>query len=453
VTRVPRGAWFLTLALVLCTVAPVWAASRLSDEPKPLDATIVRPRSLLELGEPFLNTGPLSRGWHLPGGAVWQPSFLLFGTYRNAVQTFDDGKTRFSEWAHRLDVFGNLQLTGTERVLIGLRPFDRDNRTFSYELDPEHHFADHLDGNVEMVFFEGELGELLPNLDPRDKFSLDYGFSVGRQPLVLQDGILMNDIVDSVGIVRNSLHTPWTSGLRLDFFHGWGEIHRNDNRLDPSARLYAVEGSADVYWSSMTLDLIYLTSKERKGDGFYGGYGAVQRVNAFGQTFNATVRVNGSYAVDHETPATGTGVLFFTELSRTPNGTLDLVYLDAFWAIEQFSSAARGPEKGGALGRTGILFEAFELGRYGPPVRNDTNDAAGASLGYQRFFDQFRRQVILEVGGRKDTGGQGHDTVAVGGRIQQAVGSHVVLQADGFIGVVQDSKPSSGARGEFVFKF
>jgi hypothetical protein len=49
---------------------------------------------------------------------------VLFGTYRTAIQTFEDGTERYSEWANRLDMFANLQLSGTERVLIGMRPFD-----------------------------------------------------------------------------------------------------------------------------------------------------------------------------------------------------------------------------------------------------------------------------------------------------------------------------------------
>ena len=40
---------------------------------------------ILELGEPFLGTGPLDPGFEMPGGSVWQPSLLLYGTYRTAL--------------------------------------------------------------------------------------------------------------------------------------------------------------------------------------------------------------------------------------------------------------------------------------------------------------------------------------------------------------------------------
>ena len=104
--------------------AVVHPESRLSDEhvPLQLDAVPDRPKPLLEVGPPFLGTGRIGRGFTLPGGAVWRPSFLLFGGQRSGVSTVDDGRVRGSEWANRIDLFGNLALTGSERLVFGLRP-------------------------------------------------------------------------------------------------------------------------------------------------------------------------------------------------------------------------------------------------------------------------------------------------------------------------------------------
>ena len=78
----------------------VHAGSRLSDEhvPLQLDAVPDRPKPLLELGPPFLGTGRIGRGFRLPGGAVWRPSFVLFGGLRSGVSTIDDGTARNREW-------------------------------------------------------------------------------------------------------------------------------------------------------------------------------------------------------------------------------------------------------------------------------------------------------------------------------------------------------------------
>ncbi len=101
-------------------------AATYSDQPIPLQLDQVpdRPKPIVELGAPFLGTGPIPQGIELPTGAVWQPSFILFGTYRTALQTFDAGEESFTERVHRLDLYGNLQLSGTERLLVGIRPLD-----------------------------------------------------------------------------------------------------------------------------------------------------------------------------------------------------------------------------------------------------------------------------------------------------------------------------------------
>ena len=54
------------------------SGSRLSDYPFPLQVEDVpdRPSLLLELGEPFLGTGPLGPEIELPTGAMWRPSSL-----------------------------------------------------------------------------------------------------------------------------------------------------------------------------------------------------------------------------------------------------------------------------------------------------------------------------------------------------------------------------------------
>ncbi|HEY7555238.1 MAG TPA: hypothetical protein VIH18_10565 [Candidatus Binatia bacterium] len=429
------------------------AGSRLSDKPIPLDKTLERPPPLVELGDPFLGTGNLQKGFTLPGGAVWQPSLVLFGDYRSAVQTFSDGKKQFSEWANRLDIFANLQLTGTERVLLGLRPLDRDGRYFGYQFDSNAGFKRRLDGNLAMLFFEGDIGEMFPNLDLYDRQSLDYGFSVGRQPLLLQDGMLLNDTIDSIGIVRNSLHTPWTSGWRLNFYYGWNNVHRNDNKVDDSAQLVGLSTSADFYWSTMDLDVVYVPAGGKTGDGFYGGVGAIQRLVLFDTTLNTTFRVLGSSALNKSTPQTNNGALLFTQIGVTPLGTLDWLYLNAFWAIDKFSSAARGPEEGGPLGRTGLLFSAIGIGRYGSALGNQAENSAGLALGYQIFFSEFRRQLLVEVGARKDTKGTRQDALALGARVQQAIWRHLLLQLDAFVAGGRNRGPGYGGRTELVVKF
>ena len=140
--------------------------------------------------------------------------------------------------------------------------------------------------------------------------------------------------------------------------------------------------------------------------------------------------------------------------SWTPHHTEDLVYLNTFWAIDQFTSPARGPLMGSPLGQTGVLLAAVGLGRYVAPIPNRTDNLAGGSFGYQMFYDGTRTQLTWEVGGVKETKGpENRGMVATGWRYPKAIGQHYVLGADTFVGKREGEDVSTGARTEFLVRF
>ena len=108
---------------------------------------------------------------------------------------------------------------------------------------------------------------------------------------------------------------------------------------------------------------------------------------------------------------------------------------------------------GGPLGQTGLLFSAAGLGRYGAPLSNAANDAVGASIGYQMFFDDLRQQVVVELAGRSDTDSSGQAAIATGIRYQKAIGQHLVFIIDSFIANSESRGVSPGARVELLTKF
>ena len=433
------------------------SVSRLSDIPLPLQVEDVpeRPSLLLELGEPFLGTGPFGPEIDLPTGAVWRPSLWVFGTHRMAVQTANDGATDVSEWAHRLDLFANLKLSASERLLIGLRPLDRENRFTGVSFEPDGDFQDEFNAVVRTLFFEGDLGEIFPTLDREDTGMMDVGFSVGRQAVLFQDGILINSgglgNPDAVSLVRNNLQLPGTSNVRISIFYAWDNVYRDDNRLDPDARLYGLFTETDFSFTTIDLDLVYLEAGQDTGDALFAGFRGVQRIGPFNTTFT----LNASLPINRETPQTSRGTLVFNEISWTPSHTKDFLYLNTFWGIGEFSSAIRGPETDGPLGRTGILFAAVGLGRYGAALGNRADNAVGGSLGYQMFFNRTRQQLIVEVGGRKHTNNRvmDGDAFAVGLRYQHAVGRHFIVRVDAFGAVEEEQAPAHGLRLEWLTKF
>ena len=195
-----------------------------------------RPALLIEWGENFLGEGNLQQGFELPTGAVWAPALWVFGTLRSAVQTIDTGigdSERITDWANRFDFFANLQLTATEKIVLGIRPLDKNRAgQFSgYRFEGEANgddegWLDFTNGNIRTLFAEGDFGSLFPVLDKQGTTWLDFGFTVGRQPLIFQDGILLNDTQDTVGIVRNNIRLPGVSNWRASLNYAWDSVNR-----------------------------------------------------------------------------------------------------------------------------------------------------------------------------------------------------------------------------------
>jgi len=439
--------------LLFCIFSPATFAespSRITNEYIPLqvDAVPDRPKAL-EIGDGLLEPGTLTSGFTLPTGAVWQPSLLLYGSFRTALQTYDDGNTTFSEWVNRLNLFANLRLSGTERLLIGVRPLDDKGEFTGQYFEPDNEWHDATNLRLRTAFFEGDIGELFPRLDPNDNMASNIGFSIGRQPLNIQEGMLINDTIDSLGLVWNNLELPGAGYWRLTALYGWNQVNRDNNREDDSAKLFGLFNEIETKSNTITVDLAYIDADETTGSGFYAGVGSVQRI----KHLNTAFRVNTSVAQDEETPAVSSGTLLFAEISWTPQKTRDLAYMNFFWGIDEYASASRDAAVGGPLGRVGLLFAAPGMGRYKPALGNRADNSVGGAVGYQKILRSVREQFIVELGGRTDTNDKEQQAIALGVRYQHAFGQHTMLQLDGYAADIENQDTRYGMRLELLFKF
>ena len=452
ITALAASAW---LGLAQPALA-AGGSSELSDEPAPMlpeEELPARVPPLIEIGPDFLGTGNIPEGIELPTGAVWTPALWVYGSSRSAVQYFDNGDgPEHQEAVTRLDLFANLHLTPTERLLLGISPL-RDEGSFTRcSRKPEETCRSEANLDITTLFFEGEFGEIFPNLDPSDSKSLDIGFSVGRQQLFFQEGFLVNDTVDGFGITRDNIILPNVVDIRVTGFWGWNNIDRDNNLEDDDASLYGLFTEADFRAATANFDVIYVDSDERTsdGDGLYFGASSVQRFGLINTAFRAV----HSIALDDGGDQVDDGTVLFGEASKTlPYGN-DLVYVNAFAGFDHFSSAARDPTAGGPLGRTGILFAAVGLGNYGAALGNRADESYGAAVGYQMFFNNEATQLVLEAGGRDGLDGQDDaGALAVGARFQHSFGSRFVFQVDGFLAANEGRKDGAGLRSEFLIRF
>jgi len=420
-----------------------------------------RPGLMLELGDPFLDTGNLYEGFEVPlTGAVWQPRLWSYLINRTAFQSFDDStasRKRDTEIANRMDLYVNLQLTGTEKILLGLRPFDNNQpgrftrNTFSGSDDG---FQNELNFDIETLFFEGDVGSLFPKLDQAGIKPIDLGFTVGRQPITFQEGIIINDTVDAVGFVRNNLVFPNTSNLRISGMWAWDRLDRNDRSRSSDANMFGLFTFADADVSSYNFDVIYVddNANDGGGDGLYVGLSAIQRIRAWGGISTA-FRVNNSIALDNEIGGNvvGDGSLITGEFSSLVHGSDDIMYFNPFVSIGNYTQAGREAIIGGPLANTGILFASPNLSTYGAEISPFTDDVLGFAAGYQAFWDHHRRNLILEIAAKHDYDGDAFDSYGIGFQLQQAVGQHVQLQLEGFHAInTDDRNDNTGARFEIL---
>ncbi|MEQ8851946.1 hypothetical protein [Gimesia sp.] len=195
------------------------------------------------------------------------------------------------------------------------------------------------------------------------------------------------------------------------------------------------------------------SSNQQFGSNTAFGISSIQRLHGYHNTYNTSFHVQASFPHEGATTASGQGELLFSQISLTPHHSNDLVYFNAFLAIDQFTSPARGTLAGGPLGQVGILYAASGLGQYGAALSNQATNAAGGSLGYQLFYDKTRQQLIFEIGGRKNTEGPNNGAIAGGIRYQKAIGQHWIMLLDSFVSKQESRGVGSGARVEFLAKF
>ncbi|MFB3104536.1 MAG: hypothetical protein ACE1ZA_06360, partial [Pseudomonadales bacterium] len=363
----------------------------------------------------------------------------------------------------RLDLFAFVNLTGTEHLVVAYRPFDEETgrpllggREFtSYDLRTGNSL-DGMNTNLQSLYFEGDFGELFPNLDPYDFSFNDWRFSVGRQPMSFQRGIMMNeDMIDAVSLTRNTTNGKGNLNMRSTFFWAWNNVTRiSPTNANSDAKIYGLITESDFAFNTLNVDVAYLEDDAVMGDMWSLGISSTQRFVGFENTYNTRFHAISSYAPDGENGGAGTGTILFSQMSWTPHHTFDLIYANAFWTIDQYTSLSRAPLTGGPLGDTGLLFASAALGRFGPAVTNTTQREAGGAIGYQMFYDDRRKQVIAEFGGKKSTNGVDDGVLGLFLRSQNAVGQHIILIYDFLIAVRENRDgASTGARWEILYTF
>ncbi|MDP7662840.1 MAG: hypothetical protein QF451_06180 [Nitrospinota bacterium] len=422
---------------------------RYSDEVKGMKEVIERPKPLVEWGQGYLKPGPYCCEFELPTGMVISPNLLIFGNFRTGPQAIDNGVDPSSiEWVNTFDVFANLRLTGTERIFFGMSPLTKKSGSKTrYVFQPDDTLDTEFNARLTTAFFEGELSEMFPKLDWFGTKPHDWEIAVGRQPVFIHDGLLIQDTMDSIAITRSTVPLPGTQFARIGGIFGWDGVNRSNNKEDTEAYLLGLFSAMDVGHHTLDFDMVYVDSDQDQGDQFNIALGATQRIILFNTHFDTTFRIAGSLETDNETKIADDGALLFSSIAFAPPTTDpwdNIAYVNLFLAIDSYKVASR--KSGGPLGLTGLLFAGNGLASF-TPISNQATESYGGAIGYQMFFSPTQRtNLIMEIGGRKDDSPTGFNAYGIGAKISQAIGQHTFVSLDVF-GIKQEGKKRDTRHG------
>ena len=458
----------------------------LSETPSPFLVSSdlpLRASPLIEIGRGMNEVGTLSPGLEMPWGAVWQPALWIYGAQRTHVLLTDgDRRTRpggdTGEVATRMDLFANLQLTGTERILAHIRPLDDRGDFTARRFSPSH--ADegiepHWDTRLESFFFEGDLAEILPLRDPLDREQGDWGFAFGKFPVEFQNGLLVRDEMTAVGLSKTNVQLEGSSGVRILGLWAFDEINEpNGASSSRHVELLGLFVEGDFPWGLLEVDVAATFSGQARGKQINAGLGWTghfarnnysTRLNVSNQFDNRVDYEEGLKAPSNVQAKDYDGALltfgFSTELGLRRN----IFYATGYWAEGDFGQLANNGSP--PLGPIGLSFAAAGLGSYRPALWPRPLNSVGFAVGIQKFFDDQLSSLVVELAHREDleVNDEYGETsgFALTARFQYKIAPRFMVQIDAYHAILrgdslgfQDAESdndTSAVRMELTFNF
>ena len=420
--------------------------------------------SQLEIGRKLYEVGPLTKSYNLIGRKnLLFPHLHAFGDFRSALAYNDNGAAEQWRWANRLNLDVDAKLTATERLHAFFRPLDKNNSFTRWDIDgnAESEFQVQLDGNLDALFFEGELGPILAGLTDRDN-RIDLPFAVGLMPLVYQNGIWVEDAFTGVAVTIPSRNSRFLDISNMDttFLFGFDKITSNalvnsgGDLNDDTARIWAVTSFIEAnrgYWEV--------------GYGFVEGTDPLKDLSYHNLTASFTKRylnrfsnsvrfiTNFGQNRDGNAAQTADGWVFLMENSLITSKPSTVVpYLNAFVGLDRPQSLARGAD--GVLKNVGISFETDALTGF-PKMDDSGQDTLGGAMGLEYLFN-LDQQIVLETAWVHDMANDNKikgDEFGLSARWQKPITFAWILRADVMHAWREHDDNLFGARFEVRRKF
>lgn len=425
-------------------------------------------RPLLEWGRAIYKNGPLQ-----PAGHGWgsknptQHQLAVYGDWRTAVAYNDNGGAEIASVATRLNLDIDYRITSTERIHAFLRPLDKGGKFSRCEFagadDDDCKWE--LDGNLDALFFEGDIGAITAGITGQHN-KLDLPFAVGLMPLLLQNGVWLEDAFTGVAFTLPALNSPKLniSNADITFFAAFDKVStaaildRNGDIADHKVNLYGVTtfiDSMNGYWE---LGYGYVDGENQFDDLSYHNLTAAF-TRRYGGWLSNSVRIISNFGQNRSGIAkqTADGFVLLIENSLISSKPSTLVpYLNLFAGFDRPQSLARDAGAGGILKNTGINFETDALTGF-PKLDDTANNTWGGALGVEYLFN-LDQQIVVEIAGLKTRKSQSSriapgDQWGIGVRYQRPLTRAWIFRADGIIANREKADDLGGIRFELRRKF
>ena len=416
---------------------------------KQLNAT---QRPLLELGQPWYQLGQIAPGSTFLGkhNAI-NPQFLIFGDYRQAIASNTVNGDNVSQVAYELNTFWSLFLTGTERLVTGVTPFDNGAQNTRWLLDDDR-FEFEGDFDFDFGYLEGDLGAITGGL-VGETLPFDLPFAAGLTPIFIQNGIWINDALEGVFMTIPARNSPTfnISNMDLTFAYIYDQIDSAAFEGDNSAaKAYAFFLFIEALNGYFEIDYAFLEDRATRDRSYHNiGLAFTRRFGRF-ISHSTRVIVNTGQQVAFG-DQTADGVLFLSENSLITRNPYTVVpYFNFFAGFDTPQSFAGDQE----LVNTGILFESDGMTGY-PTLDGRAQDTFGYAVGLNLIAQDFSQQLILETAAvfRNDDSDLAGDQYGVGMRYQLPLTNSWILRTDGMFGFLRNDSDDFGARVELRKKF
>lgn len=417
-------------------------------------------RPLLELGRPWYQLGqlPPSQSWFGMHNPISQ-QFLIFGDVRSAVAANQLGGNSQSLFAYQANLFFDWRFTGTERIHFNINPFTQGANNSRYLFDDDK-FISELNADVNFGFFEGDLGAIVGGCT-NTTLPFDLPFALGVMPLVIQNGIWLDDAFLGAAMTLPARNSPLLdiSNYDVTFFAGWDKLNSPAFGTDDNAaKVYGTASWIEALNGYIEADYAFVEDRDSVRDRSYHniGLGYTRRLGHLLSNSTRVIVNAGQSTLGG--PNTADGVLLLSENSLiTANPSTILPYFNLFAGFDRPQSVGRAGAAGGILRNTGILFESDNLTGY-PTLDATANQTYGMAMGLSMMPQNFSQQLVLEgamLGVMGDDAGR--NAVAaqrgVGIRYQLPLNNSVIFRVDGMYGFLAETDDISGLRVELRRKF